>query len=126
MCDYSLEMYGSRTARAGERYVTTRFPSGSIGFSSVAGRDIAVCMQCDTRLVLSGIPEDLQVRLGIADTAIVSFAQVEGPGYRDGFTLSDGRFISLQQLRPGVHAHVVDLLEGNAANALTPRLEAAL
>ena len=28
MCDYSLEMYGSRPAREGEHYVTTRFPSG--------------------------------------------------------------------------------------------------
>ena len=34
MCDYSLEMYGSRPAREGEIYVTTRFPSGSIGFAS--------------------------------------------------------------------------------------------
>jgi hypothetical protein len=25
MCDYSLEMYGSRPAREGEIYVTTRF-----------------------------------------------------------------------------------------------------
>jgi len=34
MCDYSLEMYASRPARASEKYVTTRFPSGSIGLAS--------------------------------------------------------------------------------------------
>src|SRR5260370_16388430 len=49
MCDYSLEMYGSRPAREGELYVTTRFPSGSIGFASPGDPRTAVCMQCDTR-----------------------------------------------------------------------------
>ena len=32
MCDYSLEMYASRPARTSELYVTTRFPSGTIGW----------------------------------------------------------------------------------------------
>jgi hypothetical protein len=31
MCDYSFEMYASRPAREFELYVTTRFPTGSIG-----------------------------------------------------------------------------------------------
>jgi hypothetical protein len=42
MCDYSLEMYGSRPAREGEIYVTTRFPSGSIGFASAGDPRTAV------------------------------------------------------------------------------------
>ena len=50
MCDYSLEMYGSRPAREGEIYVTTRFPSGSIGFASAGDPRTAVCMQCDTKV----------------------------------------------------------------------------
>jgi hypothetical protein len=53
MCDYSLEMYGSRPAREGEIYVTTRFPSGSIGFASAGDPRTAVCMQCDTKVMLT-------------------------------------------------------------------------
>jgi hypothetical protein len=49
MCDYSLEMYGSRPAREGELYVITRFPSGSIGFISAGDPRTAVCLQCDAR-----------------------------------------------------------------------------
>ena len=56
MCDYSLEMYGSRPAREGEIYVTTRFPSGSIGFASAGDPRTAVCMQCDTKVMLTDIP----------------------------------------------------------------------
>ena len=63
MCDYSLEMYGSRPAREGEIYVTTRFPSGSIGFASAGDKRTAVCMQCDTKVMLTDIPPALQVAL---------------------------------------------------------------
>ncbi len=44
MCDYSLEMYISRPAREGERYVTTRFPSGSMGLAAPGQPGTAVCM----------------------------------------------------------------------------------
>ena len=43
MCDYSLEMYGSRPAREGGAYAATRFPSGSIGFAGGASRS-ALCL----------------------------------------------------------------------------------
>ncbi len=56
MCDYSLEMYQSRPARAGERYETHRFHSGSIGFVSPGALDVAVCMACDTELELERLP----------------------------------------------------------------------
>jgi hypothetical protein len=65
MCDYSLEMYASRPARESERYVTTRFPSGSVGLASPGDCTTAVCVQYDTRLKLEGIPSDLQTWLGV-------------------------------------------------------------
>ena len=65
MCDYSLEMYGSRPAREGEIYVTTRFPSGSIGFASAGDPRTAVCMQCDTKVMLTDIPPALQTALRV-------------------------------------------------------------
>ena len=55
MCDYSLEMYASRPARESEKYVTTRFPSGSIGLAAPGDCTTAVCVQYDTHLKLEGI-----------------------------------------------------------------------
>ena len=41
MCDFSLEVYGSRPAREGEKYVTSRFPSGAVGLA-------VFCLQLET------------------------------------------------------------------------------
>ena len=117
MCDYSLEMYGSRPAREGELYVTTRFPSGSIGFASAGDPRTAVCMQCDTKVMLTNIPVALQNALRVGAEAETLFAQREAGLYRDGLRLADGRFVSLQDLQPGIHAYVPALLERGALNA---------
>ena len=77
MCDYSLEMYASRPARESEKYVTTRFPSGSIGLASPGDCTTAVCVQYDTNLKLEGISSDLQTRLGVKDEEQVIFARLE-------------------------------------------------
>ena len=91
MCDYSLEMYGSRPAREGELYTTTRFPSGSIGFASAGDPRTAVCMQCDTKVMLTDIPAALQTALRVGAEAETTFAQREAGLYRDGLRLADGR-----------------------------------
>src|SRR6476660_8857811 len=77
MCDYSLEMYGSRPAREGEIYVTTRFPSGSIGFASAGDPRTAVCMQCDTKVMLTDIPPALRTALRVDAEVETTFAQRE-------------------------------------------------
>jgi len=59
MCDYSLETYRSRPAQVGERYETHQFPSFSVGFIAPGDPPTAVCMACDTKLTLEGIPERL-------------------------------------------------------------------
>ena len=101
MCDYSLEMYGSRPAREGELYVSTRFPSGSIGFAAPGARGVPVCVQCDTTVVLTDIPASMQKTYGIGAEVETVFAQRETGLYRDGLRLKDGRFLSLQDLPPG-------------------------
>ena len=111
MCDYSLEMYGSRPAREGELYVSTRFPSGSIGFAAPGSRNAPVCVQCDTPVVLTDIPASIQKAYGIASEVETAFAQRETGLHRDGLRLKDGRFLSLQDLPPGVGAYVPSLLE---------------
>ncbi len=125
MCDYSLEMYGSRPAREGEYYVTTRFPSGSIGFASEGDPKTAVCVQCDTRVTLTDIPDGLQARFGVGSTEVTTFAQADFGAYRDGLRFADGRFVSLQQLQPGIHAFVAALLENHAPHGVERAYETA-
>jgi hypothetical protein len=107
MCDYSLEMYGSRPAREGETYVTTRFPSGTIGFISPGDIKTAVCIACDTTLVLRGIPEGLRRSCGIGEKEHVTFVHFDEGLHRDGVRFKNGQEISLQRLRPGITAVVV-------------------
>ncbi len=111
MCDYSLEMYGSRPAREGELYVTTRFPSGSIGFAAPGAPRTPVCVQCDTTVVLTDIPSVMQKNLGIGSEVETVFAQRDSGLYRDGLRLKTGRFVSLQDLPSGVGAYIPSLLE---------------
>src|SRR6201987_498363 len=102
MCDYSLEMYASRPARESEKYVTTRFPSGSIGLASPGDCTTAVCVQYDTRLKLEGISSDVQTWLGVKDEEEVVFARLDYRRYADGIRFANKKEISLQLLGPGV------------------------
>ena len=111
MCDYSLEMYASRPAREEEKYVTTRFPSGSIGLASAGDCTTAVCVQYDTRLHLENISTDLQTRLGVKPEEEVVFARLEHGAYRDGIKFGNGKEVSLQLLGAGVGVGLVTLHE---------------
>lgn len=111
MCDYSLEMYASRPARENEKYVTTRFPTGSIGLATLQDPRTAVCVMCDTPLSLDRISPELQASLDIRESETAVFAQVKHNGYRDGVRFANGREISLQQLGTGVEILVGPLLE---------------
>jgi hypothetical protein len=123
MCDYSLEMYGSRPARESERYVTTRFPSGSIGLVSPGDCNTAVCVQYDTPLVLENIPREVQSALGIREIEEATFIRLDHGAYRDGVRFGNGRQVSLQQLSTGVGAVVTSLLE--AKKLVKPRATVA-
>jgi hypothetical protein len=109
MCDYSLEMYASRPARESEKYVTTRFPSGSIGLAVPGDCTTAVCVQYDTHLELEGISSDLQSRLGIGGEESVVFARLEHGAYRDGVKFASGKEISLQLLGSGVSVKLAEM-----------------
>ena len=114
MCDYSLEMYASRPARRSERYVTARFPSGSIGLVSPGDRATAICGQYDTKLELTGIPAPARERYGLGDRENVVFARIEGGAYHDGVALKDRGVLSLQQIGPGVTVMLEAPLETEA------------
>ena len=116
MCDYSLEEYRSRPAQQGEMYQTYRFPSGSVGFIAPGDTSTAVCMACDTRLKLEGIPESVRQIHGVRPNEDVTFIRLDTRSYRDGVRFANGVIVHLQRLGPGVSAFVTDAL-------LTPRRE---
>jgi hypothetical protein len=108
MCDFSLELYRSRPAQAGERYETRRFASGSIGFIAPGDPSTAVCMACDTRLRLEGLPQALQKACGVKADEDVTFVRLEAGPYHDGVCFDNGYKVSLQKLGVGVKGHLVD------------------
>jgi hypothetical protein len=62
----TLEHYRSRPAQLGEKYETHQFGSWSIGFIAPGDAYTAICMACDTKLRLEGIPELIQRRLRVS------------------------------------------------------------
>lgn len=110
MCDYSLEAYGSRPAREGERYVTTKFPSGTMGLASPGKLGTPVCMACDTRLQIDDIPGEIGKRYGVGDSAEAIFVRLDSGTYRDGVKFRNGAEVSLQQLPPGIAVSVISAL----------------
>ena len=120
MCDYSLEMYASRPAREGERYVTTRFPSGSVGLAAPGDCTTAVCIQYDTRLHLENLSSDLQTRLGVKQQEDVVFARLEHGAYRDGIRFTSGKEVSLQVLGSGVGVTLTELAKPAPAPRALP------
>ncbi|MGH6983898.1 MAG: hypothetical protein ACRED7_04030 [Stellaceae bacterium] len=111
MCDYSLEAYRTRPAREGERYVTTRFASGSIGLAAPGDVMTPVCVACDTPLHIEGIPAFVQERLGVKAIADATLVHLDHGSFRDGVRFENGATIGLQQLGTGVGVTVTALLE---------------
>jgi len=111
MCDYSLEAYRTRPAREGERYVTTRFASGSIGLTAPGDVMTPVCVACDTPLHIEGIPDTVQTRHGIGANADATLVHLDYGSFRDGVRFENGATIGLQQLGTGVGVTVTALLE---------------
>ncbi|MGQ0671371.1 MAG: hypothetical protein ACT4N2_00620 [Hyphomicrobium sp.] len=116
MCDYSLEMYQTRPARAGERYQTHRFPTGSIGFIAPGAPEIAVCLACDTELVLDHLPTSVQRGCGVPEQCTAMFVRLDQGPHHDGLRFANGAELPLQLLGPGVAAYMAD--------AVVPRVAA--
>jgi len=140
MCDYSLRGLPNRLAVEGEELVVHRFPTHSIGLASAADlrpktsvadsdqnlwqrmKNIftsisdcptasAVCVPPGARLILKGIPLDLQRKWNIGEEENVVFVQTsaEVNRYRDAFCFRNGHQVSLQLLREGMSLKVVSL-----------------
>ena len=116
MCDYSLEAYRSRPARKGERYVTNRFESGSIGLTAAGDRSTAVCVAPDMQLRLQGLPKEVQDHFDVGPEEDVSFVRLdrESNWYQDGVRFDNGAEVLLQDLGRGITAIVTASLEDRA------------
>jgi hypothetical protein len=141
MCDYSLETYRSRPARAGEQYVTTHFSSGSVGLTAPGDRQTAVCLMADTRLKLEGIPVPIQQAFGLAASEEAVFVRKErsawrpafrdaSNSHRDAIRFANGAEVLLQRLGAGIEVSIIDPLEVQLpieqASVLTRRREPEL
>jgi hypothetical protein len=107
MCDYSLEFYATRQAQENEVYVTTRFPSGSMGFAAPGDCTTAVCVTYGTKMTLENLPPELQQELGIGPIEAVTFARIEEGLHHDGVRFANGRTVLLHRLGVGVLGSMV-------------------
>jgi hypothetical protein len=110
MCDYSLEAYRSRPTQLGEIYETHQFPSYSIGFIAPGDPSTAICMACDTKLRLEGIPERVQRANAISANEDVTFTRLEKGPHHDGVRFANGAEVTLQALGVGVKGYVYNAL----------------
>lgn len=106
MCDYSLEIYRSRPAVAGEQYTLHRFRSGTMGFIAATDCTTAVCMPAGARLRLEGLSERVQGALAIGPTEEVVMTRLpfRGNTHRDAVRFANGREVLLQCLNIGISA----------------------
>jgi len=122
MCDYSLEAYRSRPAQLGEKYETHLFESQSIGFAAPGDPSTAVCMECDMKLRLEGIPERVQRTKCVSANEDVTFTRIEKGFHHDGVRFGNGAEVSLQELGPGVEGYLYDALSSVVWKPITERL----
>ena len=101
---------GSFDAGLGSSYLATDRRTKEGGDPSTA-----VCMACDTKLRLEGIPEKMQKAYFITPNEDVTFTRVEHGPHHDGVRFSNGAEVTLQQLGTGVHGWVYDALSSPLA-----------
>ena len=111
MCDYSLEMYRSRPARVGEQYITSIFPSGSVGLTAPEDCRTAVCVMADTRLKLERISERVQQTFGLGALEEAVFIRREIGPHRDAIRFANGAEVSIQQLGAGIKVRIINALD---------------
>ena len=131
MCDYSLMGIPSRLARDGEDLIVHEFPTGSRGLTPAAktqaaplatrstivsymkklfeAEPAAICVPPGARLLLSDIPEEMQISFGVGPVAEVTFTQLTARAYayRDAVRFTNGREVLLQRLPEGQRVKVL-------------------
>jgi len=119
MCDYSLHNTASRSAKVGDRLVTTCFAGSTTrGFAAVEEPAVAVCLLPGTEVVFEQEAEfdhafgGLLPRLRKLGSNMARFRQInpkDAHAHHDALEFPNGRVVLLTRLRPGQHATVIQL-----------------
>ncbi len=156
MCDYSRRGVPSRLAEQGEELVLHKFEMGTLGFTGVidlaewreatrcepAGfwatmkewllprsvpRVPGVCIPPGTQLLLTEVPLQTQLSLGLSPTELVTFTELSSRrySYRDALLLPNRTRVLLQDLPEGLHALVLSTSPEPAMEPVDRELQAA-
>lgn len=112
MCDYSLELYHSVPATAGETLQVTRFSTGSIGFAAPGCSDVATCVPEGT-ILRAEIPNP-EFGLAIEDVIMARVHADLSHSHHDAVRLESGEHLSLQYLRVGSRVRILMLANAQA------------
>jgi hypothetical protein len=128
MCDYSLQHVASRPAAAGERLVTTRFPTSMTrGFTGIGEPDVAVCLMPGTEVAFDRDVEaepnfPLMPKRQIGER-VARFRQIaldKPAAHHDALEFASGEIILLTRLVEGQTATVLQLPHGAVREAAAP------
>jgi len=115
MCDYSLKHMRSRSAKVGDRLVTTDFNGGTRGFSSIGDPNTAVCVLPGTQLAFA---DDIKYKHPLSESIntlgcnVVSFSQIDKDlenVHHDVIVPPAGEPVLLTHLVEGQEAEVLQL-----------------
>jgi hypothetical protein len=123
MCDYSLMHVASRSAKVGDKLVSTQFQNASTrGFAAVGEPGVAVCLlpgtelAFDAKVATARLPtycDDAQALPRIViDHTVARFRQLhkdEKLRHHDALEFPDGQTVMLHDLEPGQTATVLQL-----------------
>jgi len=128
MCDYSLQHVASRPAAAGQRLVTTRFPTSMTrGFTEVGEPNVAICLMPGTEVAFDHDVEaepnfPLMPKRQIGER-VARFRQValdKPAAHHDALEFASGEIVLLTRLVEGQTASVLQLPHGAVREAAAP------
>jgi hypothetical protein len=133
MCDYSLHHVASRSAKLGDRLVTTRF-IGSVtrGFAAIGEPNVAVCLLPGTELAFEKEAEYdhpfarlmPKLKFGKLGGRVARFRKtnLHSPSaHHDALEFESGKIVLLTRLSLGQRATVLQLPAGARRAAASPK-----
>ena len=123
MCDYSLHSVKTRPAQVGDKLTTSKFLSGTRGFSAPEDMNVAVCLQPGTELSFS--KEIRRMRFwpwskNVINHKTAIFRQINQnnpASHHDALEFPDGQIVLLTFLTEGQKATVLQLPAAAALKA---------
>jgi hypothetical protein len=120
MCDYSLQHVASRPAAAGQRLVTTRFPTSMTrGFTEVGEPAVVICLLPGTEIAFDrevkaepNFPLMPKRRIGERVARFRQVALDKPTAHHDALEFANGEIVLLTRLVEGQIAIVLQLPHG--------------